>query len=66
MSYIYTLKISIGYPGADHEDEIDVREDFSEEEWDSMSMPEKESYLEQCWEVWCSNFIDGGWFETNR
>ena len=58
----YRFTLSIGYPGAIHEDEITVEEiGYSDREWNNLSEQEREDELEEYWKDWISNFIDGYW-----
>ncbi len=59
-SYQFTL--TIGYPGATHEEEMTIEEmDFNEVEWEELTEDEREKVLQENWEAWSSNFIEGGW-----
>ena len=61
MSYIYEIKLHTGYSGATHEEEWDVRDDFSEEEWDDMTDSEKEKELSSYAETMIHNYIEVSW-----
>lgn len=51
--------LSIGYPGAK---QVDI---FNLPECDEMEEKEREIYLEQYWQEWAWEYIDGGWKELN-
>lgn len=59
--YIYTIKIHTGYVGATHEEEWDVRDDFTEDDWDNMTTSEKERELSGYAEDMIQNYIEVSW-----
>ena len=58
MKYLFTL--SIGFVGAEHEEEFDYPE------VDDMEPKERDKYLEQDWQDWANNYIDGGWHKIDE
>ena len=52
-----TYKLSIGYPGADHEEEMD----YTDEEWSEMSENDREKDVE----FWAWNYIEM-WYEEEE
>jgi hypothetical protein len=47
--------LGVGFPGAEHKDEINF-------EFDEDATQEKiEEEIEECWKEWMWNYIDGGW-----
>jgi len=53
----YALTLSIGYPGARHEEVVDIDD---EELAECVNDNEREEYLNQIWTDWAWGFIDGG------
>jgi hypothetical protein len=49
--------LSIGYSGANHEDEFTLEELG----YDPKVDKDLEAFLEKEWKEWSANFIDGGW-----
>lgn len=46
MKYgIYTASLSIGYSGADHTEDWDVRDDYTETEWEDLGEEEQDKVL---------------------
>lgn len=43
--YLYEFKINTGFAGGTHEDEYNVLDDFTKEEWDDMTEEEQEEEL---------------------
>lgn len=58
MKFSFTL--SIGYHGAKHEDIMDYPE------CDDMSEEEREEFLNQEWQEWSNDYIDGGWWPVEE
>jgi len=59
MNYgIYTAKLSIGYTNACQEIEWDVREDYSDEEWNLMDDNEQDEILREWMDDVFSNYIE--------
>ena len=51
------VTLSIGYPGATHEDEFDI----DDEDWEACETEEqKEELMWEYWKEWANNYIDGG------
>lgn len=62
----YRLSLSIGYSNAGQEDIIDTKDyGYSDEEWEQWDDDEKEVELNNIWQDWANNFIDGGWRKIN-
>jgi hypothetical protein len=47
--------LGIGYANATHEDEQELEFD------DNMTQEEIEAEIEEDWQEWTNNYIDGGW-----
>jgi hypothetical protein len=48
MKYgIYTASLSIGFSGADHTEDWDVREDYSEQEWEDLGEEGQDEVLRE-------------------
>lgn len=48
MKYgIYKVTLSIGFCGADRQDEIDITEEYEEDEWNRMSEYEQDMVLKE-------------------
>jgi hypothetical protein len=55
---IYKLSLSIGFPAAIHEDEMEVIEiGFSNDDWEQLDPAEREAILQTYLEEWASNYI---------
>lgn len=51
------VTLSIGYPGADREDILDVDDD----EWnDCETDRERQELMNMYWRTWSNDYIDGG------
>jgi hypothetical protein len=51
------VTLGIGYPGANHEDEIEIDDtELAECETEAQ----KEKLLDEYWRDWANNYIDGG------
>jgi hypothetical protein len=57
----YRFYISTGYSGAAHEDEWDITEEWTKEEWDAMSEREQESELQSYLDDFVSGRIECGY-----
>jgi hypothetical protein len=42
---IYKISLSIGFSGADRHDEIDIKEEYEEDDWNEMSEDEQDKVL---------------------
>lgn len=52
------VTLGIGYPGAQHEDVVEIDND----DWDDCeTQEEKDSLADEYWQEWADNYIDGGW-----
>jgi len=49
-----TFTLGIGYAGANHEETVEIDEEFSSDE-------EMNEYLNAYWVEWSNNYIDGGY-----
>jgi hypothetical protein len=48
MKYgIYKVTLSIGFSGASREDEIDITEEYEEDEWNEMTEDEQDKVLRE-------------------
>lgn len=67
MSYKYQFTLGIGFPGAKHQEILDVCKDLGEDrnEWDRLSESEKNEKLEQHWQTWMVNYLDGGFWPVD-
>lgn len=64
MKYgIYKVRLSIGYVGADREDEIDVTEEYEEEEWNKMSDDEQDEILTEWMNELLGQYIEMSYWE---
>jgi hypothetical protein len=55
----YKISFSIGFVGADREEEIDLDDlGYSESEWNKLSNSEKEEALHSYIDEWSINFIE--------
>ncbi len=52
------LNLSIGYSGANQEDEHYLHEYFDEETWNDFSEKEKQDELHEIAKEWADNFIE--------
>ena len=58
----YKFTLSIGYAGAEHEEEMTIEDmDYTEPEWETLTEDEREEKLEEYWKDWSNNYIEGGW-----
>ncbi len=58
----YKFTLSIGYPSANREDEMTVEQiGYDEQEWADLSKEDKDSELQEAWNDWSTNYIEGGW-----
>lgn len=46
--------LSIGYPGADHEEIVEFDDDTTDEQ------------IEEAYEDWRNNYLDGSWWEVDE
>jgi len=53
-----SVNLSIGYPTATREDIIEI-DDTEYEECETDD--EKENLIQEYWNEWAQNYIDGGW-----
>ena len=52
------VTLSIGYPTAKHEDILDI----DDTEWSECETEEeRDDLLNEYWQDWSNNYIDGGW-----
>ncbi len=54
----YKMRLSIGFSGAEHSDEINPSLNFDEEEWNEMPEEEQRKWLEETAEEWAWNYIE--------
>jgi hypothetical protein len=55
---IYKLSLSIGFPTAIRQDEMEVIEiGFSNDDWEQLDPAEREAILQTYLEEWASNYI---------
>ena len=58
----YKLTLFIGIHNACQEDYITIEEmGFTEQEWNALTDENKNEILQENWNDWSNNFIDGGW-----
>ena len=63
--YTYMFTLSIGYVGANHEEEMFIEDlGYSKTEWDSLTQDERDNALDTEWQSWSSNYIEGGAFSA--
>ncbi len=58
----YKFTFSIGYTGAEHEDEFEVQhigKGYTDNEWNALDEKEREKLVFDEWEQWIWNYIDG-------
>lgn len=55
----FKFTLGIGFAGARHEEVYEI----DDEDIADMSEAEKEKLLEEHWQEWAHNYIDGGWDE---
>ena len=59
------LHLSIGYAGANQEDEHNLSDYFDEDTWNSMSDLEKETEISNIANEWSNNYIEcSGWVDS--
>lgn len=56
----FMFTASIGYAGASREEEFEI----PDEEFEGLTEEEINEYVEESYEVWLSNFFDGGWYRV--
>lgn len=44
---VYTTSLSIGFAGADQEDDLDLSEYYTKEQWDAASIEEQEEFIRE-------------------
>ena len=60
----FKFTLSIGIVGARQEEELGLCDiGYIEEEWFAMTGDAKKKALEEAWQDWSNNYIDGGWTE---
>lgn len=60
----YDFTLNIGYSQAQQQDVVTVKEmGYTDEEWRKLTPDKKEKVLNETWQDWANNFIDGGWAE---
>ena len=59
--YVFEFRIHTGFVGGIHEDEWDVRDDFTEEQWDVMDEGERQEELQEFGEAMIQNNIELYW-----
>lgn len=52
----YNVSLSIGFVGAVHEDVLDIDD---EELANCKTEDERDDLLQECWQEWANNYIDG-------
>jgi hypothetical protein len=57
----YKLTLSIGFHGADQEDEIDCADYFTEDEWYGLTDEQRETFLYEECEESLGQSIEYGW-----
>lgn len=62
------LKLSIGYPVANREDEVLLSDYISEDEWNKLNLFEKDEFLEnEILNEWANDFIEKSvWVDTAK
>lgn len=58
------LHMSIGYAGANREDEHNLSDYFNEDDWNALTDDEKEKEIYEIAKEWSNNYIEiSGWIE---
>lgn len=55
----FKFTLSIGYAGADHRETYEI----DDEDFEGLSEAERDKVIEEHWQEWSQNYIDGGWDE---
>lgn len=66
--YRYNFHVSTGYVGSNKEETIDLVDDWNEDEseLDIMDEHQLEKHVEQLYNVWLWNNIDGGFWRIDE
>lgn len=58
----YVFNLSIGYSNAQQAETVTIPAHcgFDDQEWLAMSDPDRQDAMDEAWEEWTSNYIDGG------
>ena len=66
MKYgIYTASLSIGFSGADHKESWDVRDDYSELEWEALGEKGQREVLENFMHDSVGQYIELSYYEES-
>lgn len=59
---LFKFTLGIGFAGAQHEDECEIDDD----ELEDLSESQREDLIQEYWQDWANNHIDGGWDEIRE
>jgi len=56
----FNVSLSIGFVGAKHTDVLEI----DDENFEGMDEDQRATFLDECWQEWANNYIDGGIWEA--